>query len=1395
MTAKEEDSAFAEEVMSQFASKEEQIADVIQSLSENEYEVLSNFVEDYRTPEGGIDYTAAINELNRQFDEFAAQDNAEFLHETLRILGAIEDQLIDVKDDTKPFKVKELSPRPVYLKYSSYVLSDELIEKFPELVAVDKFMEANDIDEIIFSSGIKVGGAPAISDEIINSYQDWSREDPSIIKTPLDPSQVMELDNEYFKLQLNPKSKVDKDTSIFTQLLYFLNILGTNTEEAQATYAALSYLHSTTLQNQLSKLQSNADIKNFLISKFDNPGTEHFSQMLTEGMDINNPNVVMKAVIQLMAGLERNVLKVRFPGSKLVLQSDYRISLSDKSTESKIIKNRIAAAKTPEEKAEASRLRFVRDGKKYYAETIVPATLLTEDMREALRKGEELWATTDMFGYRIPSTELHSAVPLKIVGTYDSVDTNIIITPFELVYLHGSDFDVDSLFIIRRETFSAAEQKALGLDINYVGYKKNRAGKLEFDTSGELQSYYHNILDTKINDANNQIKTAPEYAKPIHRAEKNKLLKLKASIDSKFAKNAIISRMLQTIIKPENRARMAMPIVMGSYNDLSNPNSLAYFLQENGLWKDNPAQDLGFLEDAYSAYELLNDGAFLTGVFANNIKALAYLYTSGENGAIPFLQEAFHYKYSIKGVINTFNKIEDTDRESGDSTWMYQDAAVNLAIDNLAEQTLFRIGVHKNTGNAFSALLGTGFPLKDTSLLLMNPVIHKVTRENSPSRIVEKLDDLIVAKLNEVITLDPLGKKMVDELIGAEQVVTDRNWAKVVKNLGLGEKVLRREDLIAAVKGEKLDARTELAILLFYRNAHMIGESIFRVSRLLNPLRTLPVTPKDIDKYSQVTVIEDNDPEKAEKERQMGTVQRVFSQVNWESLRQIDRYTDETLAEYSNRVQGIKFDVKLNRNFAFQAPELMNKLPHLASALRTFKEGERLVNTKFLIHSAGAREIVKYIHSKIKLDTFADLDGYQYREEIGKYVMGSVFFDKLKAMGEMAHKGRATRLTSISAFNQQVVDQLTAVKQWNRDKAADSSVYKFNRLVESMAIDKVGRWYSIRVAGTAGNSLDDVVELQQDFSALSKLELTKVGNRWEVREVEVAPIRSEIQENLIAFLMLNTGFKYSTTSFASYIPYHLYAEWDKKYVESLDAFVNNKKNLRTKLQDHLVLSLAINFADSIQSTPSKGNKDKDIVYQTGQTSDGIFYDMSIKNLAPKENDDKNFPLFLASSSRRFSSDGTPLASYDHNVYYRITDTDRDRVYYRKVGNKISEAYYTNFDVENKDPFTIESVIDPFVQDVNVYSTSQDTFESYKELEKGQIIQLVNYNDPTRQDARKVVITKISAIPKKEEGDNDKWKYTVENVPVQRLAAQDPILDASATNLPDDAKTLVKQAAE
>ena len=54
------------------------------------------------------------------------------------------------------------------------------------------------------------------------------------------------------------------------------------------------------------------------------------------------------------------------------------------------------------------------------------------------------------FGVRIPTTGIHSAVPFKIVGFTDS-KSNILVAPMELVALHGSDFDVDSLFAIHVE--------------------------------------------------------------------------------------------------------------------------------------------------------------------------------------------------------------------------------------------------------------------------------------------------------------------------------------------------------------------------------------------------------------------------------------------------------------------------------------------------------------------------------------------------------------------------------------------------------------------------------------------------------------------------------------------------------------------------------------------------------------------------------------------------------------------------------------------------------------------------------------------------------------------------------------------------------------------------------
>lgn len=55
------------------------------------------------------------------------------------------------------------------------------------------------------------------------------------------------------------------------------------------------------------------------------------------------------------------------------------------------------------------------------------------------------------FGFRLPSTGLHSALVFKvkkIIPTPPNMKNNIIIAPAHIVFNHGSDYDIDSLFVI-----------------------------------------------------------------------------------------------------------------------------------------------------------------------------------------------------------------------------------------------------------------------------------------------------------------------------------------------------------------------------------------------------------------------------------------------------------------------------------------------------------------------------------------------------------------------------------------------------------------------------------------------------------------------------------------------------------------------------------------------------------------------------------------------------------------------------------------------------------------------------------------------------------------------------------------------------------------------------------
>lgn len=498
--------------------------------------------------------------------------------------------------------VEDGQPRPIYIKYSSVVLTDELMNHFPEFRKVQEFMdnEENMLDELVFNSTIKVGNPPRSS--LLSPSELGNRIAPPY-------SKVM-LNNSKFRLQFNAKSRIDKKPALFSQLTYFLNILGKNNIEAKAVYDALNYLYMVGAEEF-----SNLKIRNKVTESMNSPGSEAIKELLDAGISLSNPLVSPKVVAQISSILEKLTVKVKFKGAALILQTEQFTN----------------TYRNPNYPKRDKPLQFIRTASSYYAESFVPKGIIPKELEDAVRRGEDVYLTSDMFGFRLPSTELHSAVPLKIVGIYDSQDTNVIIVPFEIVYLHGSDHDVDKLTCVVRERFTPVEAQLLGVNKDIpVGYEL-RGKKLIFNS--ELVKIYMEMLDENI------AKLQTQEGKMVD-LEIQKYERAKEEIKQKFAKQIIIENMLQALTNPVSRERVSEPINMSIFNNPNNKESALAQMQKDGIEiKGKEQLDLSLVKDRYKAFAAMQDGARLTGVFANAMKALAYLATASEENGPAMLRE------------------------------------------------------------------------------------------------------------------------------------------------------------------------------------------------------------------------------------------------------------------------------------------------------------------------------------------------------------------------------------------------------------------------------------------------------------------------------------------------------------------------------------------------------------------------------------------------------------------------------------------------------------------------------------------------------------------------------------------------------------------------------------
>ena len=542
------------------------------------------------------------------------------------------------------------------VKYSSIVLSDQLLETFPSLGVLRTNMRRGKMGEVVFNSAVKVGNPQK---SVLLSHEDLLR-DPEY---EINEGAVFEISNINYKIQNNPRAKIDSDVTQPSQLIYLLNILDANKSSADAVYKAFAEIIRTGNEKFAENTENESSIRQKLIDILGGvPGNEREHEMLTAGLSLNFPALSDKAIIHLASHLKKNTVDLRFSGTKLVLQSAYGA--------------RKYAKGVLDEKAEKLRYRLDSKGG-LYAEVIISRGLLSEEhesrIQDAIDKeknAENYFDTPDLLGFRIPSSEIHSAVPMKVVGFYDSIGTSVIIAPELMVALHGSDFDVDSLFIIKREEHEGSP----------VGYQF-ADGRWSFNKKGDPES--------------------PQRLK--------------------YLKNTITENLLDVISSQKNKQRMLSPIPLNPLRE----EVKRVKKKSKGARKET--FDLSNINDQMEVHSQIFGADAAIGIFGNASKALSYMLYTGEGRTNPKLRETdTAKKVVIDGV--EYNQLTDKDSK-GKSIFIDIDGFINASIDNIRELILPALNITSTTINSYIALRFLGVPADVAHNFLQQPVMRAMSKK------------------------------------------------------------------------------------------------------------------------------------------------------------------------------------------------------------------------------------------------------------------------------------------------------------------------------------------------------------------------------------------------------------------------------------------------------------------------------------------------------------------------------------------------------------------------------------------------------------------------------------------------------------------------------------------
>jgi hypothetical protein len=511
-------------------------------------------------------------------------------------------------------------------------------------------------------------------------------------------------------------------------------------------------------------------------------------------IDLNNPITLERFEQFVLSMFNKTVIQDKLPGYKLTLVSDSGVKVIRKRGTAKENGTSVDSVVSYEffnklSKEEQDSGDYYMDDLRYGVEeygkdgkTVIGTyseMMMPPHKKDAMGLNGEV-TESGMFGVRIPSQDKHSAINLRVVDYLPAHYGSVGIFPKELVELSGADFDIDSLFVHRKEFYrdSAGDVKFHGEGSEQDRFEaylrflaKTNSDVKQGLQDGKLNAFVADVLDEVVEEVEytlTDIKTAArEAGLPSTLKEYNKAVKENNNVDI-------------NLFAVQNRQLDIKMSLLG--NSIMEPASLkafekfADYLKENAPEYYNKLQEQRrFINNALGKAESffdIHEGAENIGPAVNTAIAYAFLNTMGVS--------ATDAAFEIDGVeYKSFNNTEATD---GSRIMDNLSTLITAMTDNAKEQLASKYGLNIEAVGQFAYMLSLGVPFNKALLLFQQPVVKEFFRRTAnASSILNFNSD---GSQKQMANLTATTFKELEMTLGEASEVTEE---MMVKDLSLTE--------------------------------------------------------------------------------------------------------------------------------------------------------------------------------------------------------------------------------------------------------------------------------------------------------------------------------------------------------------------------------------------------------------------------------------------------------------------------------------------------------------------------------------------------------------------------------------------------------------------------------